>query len=155
MTAASAALLVVSIALAISWLLVGKGGHHDDAVDRAQEKAVSAARVIAADINSYDYRTLDAQFGVVEQEITGALLENFGATKASVRSGFVSAEISSSAVILAAGSVSGTEHEGTVLVWLSVTTTTNGTSSVQQAPLRLHLVDRDSRWLADQIATVG
>jgi|GEM_PF-4148291 len=150
---ATAILVVASAGLAASWAMVG--GASPSVLDRAHARAIDAARTIAVDINSYDYRSIDTQFGVVRAEITGSLLENFDRTRAAVRDGFVNAKISSTASIAAAGLVSGTKHEGTVVVWLSVTTTTDGKPSVQQAPLRVHLVERDAKWLADQIATVG
>jgi len=153
--ASTIALFVASIGLALGWLVVGHDPHHADPLDAARTQAIESARRTAIDINSYDYRTIDRQFDVVQGEITGAVLENFRKTKDSVRNGFVNSKISSTAQVLAVGTVSATEHDSTVLVWLTVTTTTDGKPAVQHAPLRLHLLRQNSSWLVDQIATVS
>jgi Mce-associated membrane protein len=150
-----AVLFAASVGLALAWLVAGSDRERPDDLDAARTEALDAARRTATDINSYDYRVIDKQFDVVQREVTGSVLENFEKTKTSVRAGFVSSKISSTAQVLAAGTISASQHDSTVLVWLTVNTTSADKPSVQQAPLRIHLVRQNSTWLVDQIATVG
>ena len=149
------ALVVASIGLVIAWFVMGRDIDRSNDLDTARVAALDAGQKVAVDINSYDYATIDRQFTVVEPELTGAVLENFRTTKDAVRSGFTKDKISSSAQVLASGSESSGTADGTVLIWLSVTRTTNGQRATQQAPLRIHLVKQGSTWRADTITTVG
>src|SRR5690348_4767657 len=94
---------------------------HDNAVAAARTQALSAARQIAIDFFSYDYRHIDADFARVVAEATGKLRADFVTQSAGVRELIVKAQAISTAQIASAGVMNASTGKATVIVALNRT----------------------------------
>jgi len=153
-------LLVIAVALAVVWFLLGASVHARQHRDDAQNEALAAARQAAVNFNSYDYRTLDKQLSVVAGELTGSIKTDFDAQRANITSTFTTSKaVSLAQVIDAAPLEVGTACPRTTtrscaLVALEVGFTPGGGSTTAQTDLlELQLQKEGGRWLVSNIQT--
>lgn len=149
----TAVLLLVAAGLGGWWVVLG---HHPAATTSVE--ALAVARQTAVNVNSYDYRTIDAQFALVSKELTGSILDDFRRQQAGIKSSFTRSKARSVAVVLDSATIptAGVTNEATVMVALQVGYMPQGSAAIPQTELlQLHLVRDSGVWLVDTITNVA
>ena len=147
-----AALLVVALVVALA--LTTLALRHEKALDDARTSALQAGKESAVALSSYDYRTLDKDFGAVTSRSTPTFRDSFNQTSASLRKVLEQYDATATSTIVAAGVTSATEHRAVVLVFLDQkATNTNQTAgpTTDQSRIEVTLARSGSRWLIDGV----
>lgn len=126
---------------------------HDNAIADARTQSLSAARQIAVDFFSYDYRHIDKDFARVVAESTGKLKSDFITQSAGVRDLIVKAQAVSTAQIASAGVVNASTSKASVIVALNRTIANISAPRGQSnaVDLQIDLVKLHGRWIASAV----
>lgn len=131
--------------------------------ERACEEAVAAARAVAPDMLSYDYRTIEQDFARAGEYTTGALSLHYRQLARSMAPQARKDKTIQQAVVTGAGveSVeSGDLGRVEVLLFMSLSTvkTPSGEREprrqVSQSRARFIMVKKDSRWVVTELSTL-
>ena len=123
--------------------------------DRAD--AVAAARQVAVNFSTLDYRTFDRDTARVAAETTGAFHSDFATQAAQIKQVVVSDKSVSTGQVGQVAVVSSTPTRARVLVVLDadVTNTSSATPTARHYRVQLDLTKVHGRWLASQLQFVG
>jgi Mce-associated membrane protein len=127
---------------------------HRNAVDSARTSALAAAKTYAIELASYNYRTLDKNFGQVEADSTATFRKTFTQSSDLLKSVLAKYDARSSASVVAAGMVSASTSRAVALVFLNQTvsnTTQKSGSTTDQSRVEITLLHSGSRWLIDAV----
>jgi Mce-associated membrane protein len=152
--------LVIGLALVAALVLaVVLGRQALDQRSRAQDRsaALAAARQIAVNFSTLDYRTFDRDTARVTASATGAFRSDFAAQAAQIKKVVVADRSVSSGQVAQAALVSSTPTTARVLLALdaSVTNTSTTTPAARHYRVQLDLAKVHGRWLANQLQFVG
>lgn len=125
------------------------------AQDRAD--ALSAARQIAVNFSTLDYRSFDQDIARVSGEATGSFRSDFAAQAAQIKSVVVADKSVSTGQVAQTALVSSSSKAARVLVVLDadVTNTSTTTPTARHYRVQLDLAKVHGRWLASQLQFVG
>ena len=141
-------LLVASAAVALAVLQSVR--LHDARSTASDERAaLVVARQVASDLNSYDYTTLDADFGKVLASATDPIKSQYTTTSAKLKALLVQYKAKATSTVTAGGVASHTGSTVTVVLFVDQTVTNTNTpqSRVDRNRLQLTLRKVDGRWL--------
>lgn len=156
LTVATSVLLVIALALGITWVALERGASGKDRSASAREQALAVARQVAVNINSYDYDKLGAQFTRVQAELTGKALADFAQNKDNIAKQLTTNQEHASAQILDAATVSGRQDEATELIALAISfVTPRGRAGPSTSYAQVHLVRNQGRWVVDVFQAVA
>lgn len=128
--------------------------------EEAAAEAVVAARSYAADMLSYDYRSFAKDLSRGQEHATGALVERYRRSVASLEPEARRRQIVQQAVVAAAAVESATPDEVQVVVFLNIVTSRLETGDdrpkqqVSQNRARLVLVRSEGGWLVSDLSTL-
>ncbi|GAA0386583.1 hypothetical protein Acor_25870 [Acrocarpospora corrugata] len=128
--------------------------------ERAGQEAVNAARIYAADMLSYDYRTIKEDLARARGHATGDLVAQYDRLATTLAPTAIKQKKVQQAVVADAAVESATTAEVRVLVFLNVTTSSSETSTgsprqqVVQNRARLVMVRVADRWLVSDLSTL-
>jgi Mce-associated membrane protein len=150
-------LALAVIAALIVTVLLGRQGlaERGKAQDRAD--AVAAARQVAANFSTLDYRTFDRDIARVTAEATGSFRSDFAAQAAQIKQVVVADKSVSNGSVGSVALVSSSSTSARALVVLdaSVTNTSATTPTARHYRVQLDLTKVHGRWLASQLEFVG
>jgi hypothetical protein len=141
---AAALLLLLAVAAGAGYVT----GHRDDrAGDRAG--ALAAARQYAADLTTYDFGTIDADFARFARHGTPSFRRTFAATEAATRPAIVKAQSRALGTVVGAGIESLSGERATVLVAVDqeVRSARQVGRTVKPSRIRMTLVRSGGGWL--------
>jgi Mce-associated membrane protein len=146
--------LVVALVLAV---VLGRQAVAQRAEARDRTDALAAARQIAVNFSTLDYRTFDRDTARVTSAATGAFRSDFAAQAAQIKQVVVANKSVSSGQVGQAALVSASDHLARVLLALdaSVTNTSSTTPTARHYRVQLDLTKVHGRWLASQLQFVG
>jgi Mce-associated membrane protein len=148
--------LAVVAALALTVVLGRQGlAQRAEAQDRAD--ALAAARQIATNFSTLDYRTFDRDIARVAAESTGSFRSDFAAQAAQIKQVVVSDHSVSTGQVGQVALVSSSASKARALVVLdaNVTNTSATTPTARHYRVQLDLTKVGGRWLASQLEFVG
>ena len=151
--ALSVLVLVALVAATLS--VIALRGQHTKNQDRAA--AMQAARQLALDFTTYDYKTWDADTKRVLNDSTGQFKDEFAAGANQVKSEVVTNQATSTGEVVEAAVVSNDKDSAQVLVIANaVVTNTAAKDGVQRRyRIKLDLVREKDRWLTADFQVVG
>lgn len=151
--ALSVVLLVALAGLTLSVVALSK----QRADDAQRDGAMKAARQLALDFTTYDYKTWDADSQRVLDESTGQFKQEFQAGIAAVKTDVVANKATSKGDVKEAGVVSHDKDSAQVLVIVNavVTNTASATGTERRYRIKLDLVREQDRWLTADLQVVG
>lgn len=149
---AAVAAVMVLLAAATAWLGSDRVSSGDLASARAQ--ATSAARVVATEMATYSYQSLNKEFAAVERHSTPSFAATFKKQSSSLVSTLQKYKATSSGTVRVAGVVQASASSAQVLVIVDQTihNTAISTPSPQVNGLLLTMVHRDGHWLLERVA---
>jgi Mce-associated membrane protein len=145
------ALVLVLLVAALVITQVQLSNQHSSNADRTT--AVAAAKGYAADVATYDYRHLQADFAKVEQESTPAFRRTFVKSSGGLSKVLVQYHATAKAKVLTAGLVSLTASEAVVILFVNqtVSNTAQKGPSTDDSRVQITLVHSGGRWLLDRL----
>jgi Mce-associated membrane protein len=153
--------LVIGLALVAALVLaVVLGRQALDQRTRTQDRsaALAAARQIAVNFSTLDYRTFDRDTARVTATATGPFRSDFAAQAAQIKKVVVADRSVSSGQVAQAALVSSTPTTARVLLALDASVTNTSTTTTPAARhyrVQLDLTKVHGRWLANQLQFVG
>ena len=158
-TAASlVALVVLSVAATVAVVLAvlfRQQAEDATALQDAWEVAPATAAQAAEAVLGYDYQALDADAQAARRWLTPAYQREYDAQLQSLRAPAVEREIVVDAQVYAAGVLSATADQASVLLFVDQTRSVAGAEELPVANrVRFDLVLRDGQWLVDDIVTL-
>jgi Mce-associated membrane protein len=150
----AAGILVVFLAAVAIW--TGLRISHLDAVNTARTQALAAAKTYGVEVASYNYKELNHDFGVVEQNSTTSFRATFAQSSASLGQVLAKYKATSVAQILAAGVASASTSKVVAVIFVNQTVSNSKTSSTttDQSRLEMTLLHQNGRWLIDNVTLV-
>lgn len=151
--ALSVLLLVALVAATLSVIAVR--GQHTKNEDRAA--AMAAARQLALDFTSYDYKTWDNDSKRVLDNSTGQFKEEFAAGANSVKAEVLTNQATSKGDVKEAAVVSNDKDSAQVLVIMNavVTNTASKEGVERRYRIKLDMVREKDKWLTADLQVVG
>jgi Mce-associated membrane protein len=124
-----------------------------NSLNSARTGALSSAKTYAVDLASYNYKTLNQDFGKVLAESTPTFKQNFTLSSEALKTAIVKYDASATANVVGAGLVSVTTSRAVVLVFLNQTVdnTLQKNKPTTESRVEITLVRSDGRWLIDQV----
>ena len=158
-TAASlVALVLLSVAATIAVVLAvlfGQQAEDATALEDTWEVAPATAAQAAEAVLGYDYQALDADAQAARRWLTPEYQREYDAQLESLREPAVERQIVVDAQVFAAGVLSASADQASVLLFVDQTRSVAGTEELPVANrVRFDLVLRDGRWLVDDIVTL-
>ena len=148
--------LAVVLGVGAGALTAESAGHLSDRHDRdaVAEAALAAARQVAVDFSSYDYRHLAEDFKRVADESIGAFHKEFLKSSTGVEDLIVKAKAVTTAQAASAAVVSSSSRQATVLVAVTRTLRSEGNEPTTDAyGLEITVVHQGGRWVASDLKT--
>jgi len=147
-------LLVVALAAATLSVIAL---HRQDQDKAERDGAMKAARQLALDFTTYDYKTWDTDANRVLDDSTGQLKDEFQAGTASVKAEALTNKATSKGDVKEAAVVSNDKDSAQVLVIVNavVTNTASADGVERRYRIKLDLVRDKSRWLTADLQVVG
>jgi Mce-associated membrane protein len=144
------ALVVAVVFLALSQLSLNS----DSSLNSARTSALTAAKSYAVDLASYNYKSLDQNFGKVLNESTPTFKQDFTQSTDALKTAFTRYRASASGTVVSAGLVSATSTSAVVLVFLNQTVrnTLQKSKSTTESRVEITLLRSDGRWLINQVS---
>ncbi|MEO3856763.1 hypothetical protein [Acrocarpospora sp. B8E8] len=152
------ALLAVVTGVAALWVFLDARRLEESR--RAGQEASNAAVTYAADMLSYDYRTIKEDLARAKGHATGDLVARYERLAATLEPAATRQKTVQQAVVADAAVESATPDEVRVLVFLNMTTSSSETGAgspvrqVVQNRARLVMVRIDDRWLVSDLSTL-
>jgi Mce-associated membrane protein len=152
--------LTLALALVAALVLAAVLAHRaldQRAVAQDRSDALAAARQIAVNFSTLDYRTFDRDTARVTAEATGAFRSDFAAQAAQIKQVVLENKSVSSGRVAQAALVSVTSTSARVLLALDATVTNTGATqpTARHYRVQLDLAKVKGRWLASQLQFVG
>jgi Mce-associated membrane protein len=143
--------VAVALAVALALTLMALGNRN--AVGQARTSALASARTYAAELASYNYRTLSHDFGLVVSHSTPAFRHSFIQTSNALKKTLTQYHATAKAKVVSAGVVSASPTQADVLVFLdqTVSNTNAKTPSTDRSQVDLHLVKVNGNWLINTV----
>ncbi|GIH25503.1 hypothetical protein Aph01nite_38130 [Acrocarpospora phusangensis] len=152
------AVLAVAAGVAAGWVFLDQRRMAEGRA--AGQEAANAAVTYAADMLSYDYRTIQEDRARARAHATGDLVGRLDRLAKTLAPAAARQKTVQQAVVAGAAVESATPDEARVLVFLNVTTSSSETTSesprqqVVQNRARLVMVRIDDRWLVSDLSTL-
>jgi Mce-associated membrane protein len=149
-----AIVLGVTVVLVATAVLLGYRVRQDARAEDARSAALAAGQASAADILSYDHRTLDRDFARARDAITGSFADDYAATTEKVvRPSAEKYKASVKAEVAAASVVSASADRATILLFVNQTTTSTRLDApkVDLNRVRMDLVSVGGEWKVSDI----
>ena len=158
-TAASlVALVVLSVAATVAVVLavlLGRQADDATALEDAWEVAPATAAQAAEAVLGYDYQAFDADAQAARRWLTPAYQREYDAQLDSLKAPAVERQIVVDAQVYAAGVLSASTDQASVLLFVDQTRSVAGEEELPVANrVRFDLVLRDGQWLVDDIVTL-
>lgn len=150
----AAALVVVGLVVAVIVLAVTVS---DDAGRQdARRSAIAAARSYAADIASYDYRSLDKDFARVTAHSTGTFRGQFAKASKDLKPLIEQYHATATGKVIAVGLSKSSTDRATAVVFVDQTVTNDNakTPRVDRNRMTMDLVRRNGTWLISGVQLV-
>ncbi|MDQ1706076.1 MAG: Mce-associated rane protein [Frankiaceae bacterium] len=153
--AALAAALCVPAAAAV--VVLGLHDRADAQTQTARREAVAAARQVARDVLSYDYRTIDADIARAKADSTGLFAKQYAQTAAQLLAQAKQARAIVQASPSTPGVVSASHNEVVVLLFVDqasvkqLTGQKTPTTRIDQSRVRMTMSRVHGRWLVSQL----
>lgn len=152
--------LALALALVAALVLAVVLGHQaldQRAVAQNRSDAMAAARQIAVNFSTLDYRTFDRDTARVTAAATGAFRTDFAAQAAQIKQVVVANKSVSTGTVGQTALVSASDKTARVLLALdaSVTNTSTSGPTARHYRVQLDLTKVDGHWLASQLQFVG
>ncbi|GIH69618.1 hypothetical protein [Sphaerimonospora thailandensis] len=152
------ALVAVGLAAAALWIFLDLRRLQESAASAASAR--TAARLYAAEMLSYDYRTIDRDLARASGRATGSLVAHFRELAGTLGPQARQRKTVQQAVVAAVGVESATPDEVHVLVFVNMVTTSTppGQESprqeISQGRVRLVLVTQGDDWRVARLSTL-
>lgn len=145
------------VAALVLGVVLGRQALDQRAETRNRAEALAAARQIAVNFSTLDYRTFDRDTARVSAEATGTFRSDFAAQAAQIKQVVVANKSVSTGEVGQAALVSASSHAARVLLALdaTVTNTSSTTPTARHYRVQLDLTKVGGRWLATQLQFVG
>jgi Mce-associated membrane protein len=152
--------LVLGLALVAALVIAGVLGRQaldQRAQARDRTEALAAARQIAVNFSTLDYRSFDRDTARVTAAATGTFRSDFAAQAAQIKQVVIANKSVSSGQVGSAALVSASSHRARVLLALdaSVTNTSSTTPVARHYRVQLDLTKVGGQWRASQLQFVG
>jgi Mce-associated membrane protein len=151
-------LLIAALVLAvIAALVLGSlwlGGRHDGQLRHAEIDARQAAKTYAVDLTTYDYTSLDHDFGWVTHGATASFAKEYATANAPLRTVItkLKARATGSVTDAAATAKSSSKVEVLLFVDQTIVNGTNSKKRTERNRVVMTMVHRDGRWIVDDVA---
>lgn len=144
------ALVVAVVVLILTQLSLS----NQSSVNGARSSALAAARTYAVDLASYNYKSLNADFGKVLNESTPTFKQSFSHSSDALKTTLVRYDASAQATVVAVGLVSATNTRAVALVALNqkVNNTLQKNKPTTESRVEITLSWSNGRWLIDQVS---
>lgn len=148
--AALALAVIVALVTGSLWL----GGRHDAQLRGAETDAREAAKTYAVDLTTYDYTSLDQDFGWVTDGATASFAKEYATANAPLRTVIIKlkARATGSVTDAAATAKSSSKVEVLLFVDQTIINGTNAKKRTERNRVVMTMVHRDGRWLVDDVA---
>jgi Mce-associated membrane protein len=149
----AAVLGTVAVAMVVALVLTMLQLGSRSALDNARVSALAAAKTYSVEIARYDYRHLDADFGIVLANSTPSFRRSFTQSSDALKSTLTKYHASASAKVVAAGLVSASTSQALALVFLdqSVMNSAQKSRTTDRSQVEITLVYSGGKWLIDQV----
>jgi len=147
--------LAVALVVAVALLTLAKlSMNSESSLTSARTSALSAAKIYAVDLASYNYKHLNQDFGKVLTESTPTFKESFSQSSEALKTTLTRYDASASAKVVAAGLVSATTSRAVVLVFLNQTVDNSiqKNKPTTESRVEVTLLRSGGRWLVDQVS---
>jgi Mce-associated membrane protein len=123
--------------------------NNQDSLNADRSSAIKAAKTYAADVASYNYKTLSADFGRVEAESTPQFRASFEKSSEALAKVLTQYKASATAVAIDAGVSSISSSQAVVLVFINqtVNNTTQKSVSTDESRVKVTLERSGGKWL--------
>lgn len=153
-------LVAVLVAVVVAVLALGTTaflrGRDLDRTQRTRDEVIAAARQVAINLNSQDYRTIDADLVRQAGGLTGTLAEDVRAHQGKLRDAVVKNRLVTSARVFDAGLVQLDGRQASVLVVVDQTiTNARAASTIRRYRFGFDLSEVAGRWLAGNLTAYG
>jgi Mce-associated membrane protein len=147
---------IVAIGLAVALVLAMQQLGNRSALDNARVSALAAAKTYSVEIAGYDYRHLDADFGVVLANSTPSFRRTFTQSSNALKSTLTKYHARASAKVVSAGLVSASTSQAVALVFLdqSVMNSAQKSPTTDRSQVEITLDYSGGKWLIDQVTLV-
>jgi Mce-associated membrane protein len=144
---------VVIVALAVALLLSLLALGNQNASASSRTSALAAARTDAVQLASYNYRTLDHDFGAVVAESTPSFRRSFTESSNALKSTLTKYKATADATVASAGLVSASPSRAVALVFLDqkIANATQASATTDRSQVEITLVSSGGKWLIDQV----
>ena len=146
--------LAVALVVAVVFLtLTQLSLNSENSLNSARSSALASAKAYAVDLASYNYKSLDQDFGKVLAESTPAFKQNFTQSSEALKTAIVKYDASATANVVGAGLVSATSSRAVVLVFLNQTVdnTLQKNKPTTESRVEITLLRSGGRWLIEQV----
>ena len=142
--------VILAVVMASLWL----GGRHDAQVRHAETGARQAAKTYAVDLTTYDYTSLDHDFGWVTNGATASFAKEYASANAPLRTVITKLKARATGTVTDAAATAKSSSKVEVLLFVDQTIV-NGTDSKKRTERNrvvMTMVHRDGRWIVDDVA---
>lgn len=142
--------IIVALVLGALWL----GGRHDAQLRHAETGARQAARTYAVDLTTYDYSSLDHDFGWVTNGATASFAKEYATANAPLRTVITKLKARATGTVTdaAATAKSSTKVEVLLFVDQTIVNGTNDNKRTERNRVVMTMVHREDRWIVDDVA---
>ena len=142
---------VAMLIAALLWTTVKL--HNSDAVTDARATALAAAKTFSLELSTYDYHTLDKDFGAVIDHSTGTFKTDFTKASKDLEPLITKYQATSRGRVAAAGVQDATTDTATVVLFVDQTVKNSNatTPRVDRNRLRVTLVHSGNGWLVNKV----
>ena len=142
---------VAMLIAALLWTTVKL--HNADAVTDARATALAAAKTFSIELATYDYHTLDRDFGAVIDHSTGTFKSDFTKASKDLQPLITKYQATSTGRVAAAGVQDATTDNAVVVLFVDQTVKNSSatTPRVDRNRLRVTLVHSGSGWLVNKV----
>jgi Mce-associated membrane protein len=146
--------LAIALVVAVVFLtLTQLSLNNQNSLNSARSSALASAKTYAVDLASYNYKSLDQDFGKVLAESTPTFKQNFTQSSEALKTAIVKYDASATANVVGAGLVSATTSRAVVLVFLNQTVdnTLQKNKPTTESRVEITLLRSGGRWLIEQV----
>ena len=156
MLAAYMLVAIVIVGLAAGLIVSRRQLADRDALDQARANALAAAQTYAVDLASYDYHSLDKDFGLVTTHSTGTFKDQFQKASTTLKPLIVQYKGVAKATVRGAAVSQATTDKATIVIFVdqTVTNTNSPTPRVDRNRVTMTLVHQGGQWLITQVDLV-
>lgn len=142
---------VAMLIAALLWTTVKL--HNADAVTDARSTALAAAKTFSLELSTYDYHTLDKDFGAVINHSTGTFKSDFTKASKDLQPLITKYQATSTGRVAAAGVQDATTDSAVVVLFVDQTVKNSSatTPRVDRNRLRVTLQHSGSGWLVNKV----